>query len=142
MFVKVVDDYSDEQVESEEWPEYDEEYEVKVHVDVCLADRLAAHLKRKKLLKTLVTMLAPMHLTDYSSYDFFACVAFRGDFHNNFTELFPKVNTKWFWPYFSGIDGIIHDLYPAFEGGHLEEAQVGFADVVEVHRRVLPGVVL
>jgi len=42
----------------------------------------------------------------------------------------------------SGVGGVFHDLNPALEGGHLEQGQVGLADVVEVHRRVLPRVVI
>ena len=43
--------------------------------------------------------------------------------------------------YVSRVGGVFHDLHPAFEGGHLEEGQVGLADVVEIHWRVLPRVV-
>ena len=34
LFVEIVDDHSDEQVEGEEGPENDERYEVPIHVDV------------------------------------------------------------------------------------------------------------
>lgn len=44
--------------------------------------------------------------------------------------------------YLSRVNGVVHDLYPALESGDLKKAEVGFADVVEVHRRVLPRVVL
>lgn len=44
--------------------------------------------------------------------------------------------------YLSWVNGIVHDLYPALESGDLKKAKVGFADVVEVHRGVLPRVVL
>lgn len=41
--------------------------------------------------------------------------------------------------YFSWVYGIVHNLYPALEGGNLKQAQVGFAHVIEVHRRIFPG---
>ena len=45
--------------------------------------------------------------------------------------------------YISRVNGICHDLHPPFEGGHLEEGQVGPAHVVELHLGVDPhGVVL
>ena len=43
--------------------------------------------------------------------------------------------------YVSTVGGVPHDRGPAFEGGHLEQGQIGHAHVVEVHRRVLPRVV-
>jgi hypothetical protein len=46
LFVEVVDDDSDEEVEGEEGAEDDEEDEVEVHVDVHLAYWLLAHLAR------------------------------------------------------------------------------------------------
>ena len=40
--------------------------------------------------------------------------------------------------HFSGIDRVIHDHGPAFEGGHLEERDVRVAHVVERDPRVHP----
>lgn len=62
----------------------------------------------------------------------------------------PAVKWRWetqrlekHWKlYLSGVDGVVHDLNPAFEGGHLEQAEVRVTYVVKVHRRILPGVVL
>ena len=39
----------------------------------------------------------------------------------------------------STVHSIVHDVYPAFENGHLEESQVGVAHVVKVDVGVLPG---
>ena len=41
--------------------------------------------------------------------------------------------------YVSTVHRIVHDVYPALEYGHLEESQVGVADVVKVDVGVLPG---
>ena len=41
--------------------------------------------------------------------------------------------------YVSAVHSIVHDVYPALEDGHLEESQVGVADVVKVDVGVLPG---
>lgn len=41
----------------------------------------------------------------------------------------------------SGINGVIHDLDPAFEGRHLEQAEVRLAHMIKVHPRVLPRVI-
>lgn len=41
----------------------------------------------------------------------------------------------------SRVYRVIHYLNPSFEGSYLKEAQIRFANVVEVHRRVLPSVV-
>lgn len=43
--------------------------------------------------------------------------------------------------YISGINCVVHYLDPAFEGGYLKEAQIRFAYVIEVHRRVFPCVI-
>jgi hypothetical protein len=40
--------------------------------------------------------------------------------------------------YLSGVNGIIHDISPAFERGHLEEGQVGPTHVVKVDPGVGP----
>ena len=34
--------------------------------------------------------------------------------------------------YVSAVHSIVHDVYPALEDGHLEESQVGVADMVKV----------
>ena len=38
------------------------------------------------------------------------------------------------------VGRVVHDWHPPLEGGHLEEAEVGGADVVKVHARVVPRV--
>lgn len=43
--------------------------------------------------------------------------------------------------YLTWVDSIVHDLNPAFECGYLEQTQVRFADMIEVHWGVLPCVV-
>lgn len=40
--------------------------------------------------------------------------------------------------HFSRIDRIVHDRHPAFESGHLEERDVGDADVVKGYPRIDP----
>ena len=47
MFIKIVNDHTNEQVEGEEWAKNDEEHEVEVHVDVDLADRLLTKLQNE-----------------------------------------------------------------------------------------------
>jgi len=44
--------------------------------------------------------------------------------------------------YLSWIDSIVHDLYPAFEGGHLEKAQIRVTYMIEIHCWIHPRVVL
>lgn len=41
----------------------------------------------------------------------------------------------------SGVNGVVHDLDPALECGHLEEAQVRLSHMIKVHPRILPRVV-
>jgi hypothetical protein len=48
----------------------------------------------------------------------------------------PKNNS-----YLSGVNSIIHNWNPAFECGDLEETEVSFPHMVEVHWRILPCVV-
>lgn len=57
LFVEVVDDHSDKQIESEEWTEYNEEHKVKVHVYVSFSNRLTSHLKRNIQLQTKMHFL-------------------------------------------------------------------------------------
>ena len=51
MFVEIVNDHTNEQVESEKGSEDDEKDKVKVHVNVDLTDRLLAQLQEKYILK-------------------------------------------------------------------------------------------
>lgn len=44
--------------------------------------------------------------------------------------------------YLSWIDCIVHYLYPAFEGGHLEKAQIRVTYMIEIHCWIHPRVVL
>jgi len=47
LLVEIVDDHSDEEVQSEKWSKDDEKYKVKVHVDVNLTDGLLTNLSEK-----------------------------------------------------------------------------------------------
>ena len=51
MFVEIVDDHTNEQVEGEKGSKDDEKDKVKVHVNVDLTDRLLAQLQEKYILK-------------------------------------------------------------------------------------------
>jgi len=51
LFVEIVDDHTNEQVEGEKGSKDDEKDKVKVHVNVDLTDRLLAQLQEKYILK-------------------------------------------------------------------------------------------
>lgn len=44
--------------------------------------------------------------------------------------------------YVSRINRVVHDLNPTLEGCYLKQAQICFAHVIEIHRWILPRVVL
>ena len=54
LFIEVIDDDSNEEIEGEEGAKDDEEDEVDVHVDVDLAYGLLPHLQHSKALETVL----------------------------------------------------------------------------------------
>ena len=66
------------------------------------------------------------------------CERFKG----NDRLVFIRNDVRGFKTYLPRVDGVVHDLDPALERCHLEQTQVRLPHVVEVHRRVLPRVVL
>lgn len=111
LFVEIIDDDSNEEIEREERAEDDEENKVKVHVDVDFLFGLLIHLK----CNMIVTVTFPWVVL---------------------------IQVLFFFLYLSRIRGVLHDLHPPFESGHLEQGQVGLANVVKVHRRILPRVIV
>lgn len=43
--------------------------------------------------------------------------------------------------YLSGVNSIVHDLYPTLESGYLEQAQVGFSDMIKIHSGIIPCII-
>lgn len=63
LLIEIVNDHSDEEVEGEEGPKYDEDDKVKVHVEVDFSDGLLLHLNNTILpSQTLAVDFEPVHV--------------------------------------------------------------------------------
>lgn len=95
LFVKVIDDHTNEQIKGKKRSKYNEEYKIEIHVDVRFTNWLFVELQTKKKEKE-----------NSQKYDDFSIGKSLILTHTHL----PRV------------DGIVHDLNPSFERSHLKQA--------------------
>ena len=124
LFIEVIDDDSNKEIEGEEGAKDNEEDEVDVHVNVGFSDGLIPNLQHEnfnpqQLCGTLITIEAK------------ACC-------------YSPASTVPPWPapacstHLTAVHRRVHNAQPPLEYGHLKKAQVGVTHMVERHRRLGP----
>ena len=142
LFIEVIDDDSNEEIEGEEGAKDDEEDKVDVHVDVDLPDGLFSNLPGGSV--SLVA--SPLTIGFYNVlYIRTSRACWSVHSPSPPPNEFPppprsspsrscKVST-----HLPTVDSPRHDVKPALEDGHLQQGEVGLTHVVEGHRGQGPG---